>query len=128
MIPARVKATLFSAAAATGAAVLYQFPPVEHSLYPRCPFYLLTRHQCPGCGATRALFELLHGRFAAALQFNPVVTLVAPVALGYFALVCWTAFCRNRLEWPEPPRWAWKAALASVFLLGLARGFFEQVL
>jgi hypothetical protein len=128
LISSRAKANGLAALAAAGATVLHRFPPGEHPFYPRCPFYLLTRHRCPGCGATRALFELLHGHFAAALQFNPAVTLLAPAALAYLAVAYWRAVRENRLEWPEPPRWAWKAALASVLLFGLARGLFEPAL
>jgi len=50
--------------------VLLRFSPQEYSFYPRCPFYALTGHYCPGCGATRAIAELLHGHVAAALHFQ----------------------------------------------------------
>jgi len=47
------------------------------------PFYALTGHYCPGCGATRAIAELLHGHVAAALHFNAAVTLlIAHAASG----------------------------------------------
>jgi hypothetical protein len=128
LISARAKANGLAAMAAAGAVLLYRFPPKEHSFYPRCPFYLLTHYRCPGCGTTRALSELLHGHFAAALHFNPAVTLLAPVVLGYFAVAYWTAVGENRFAWPEPPRWTWKAAVASVLLFGLARGLFEPAL
>src|SRR6266404_4011355 len=77
MISAR---TAMNAAAATGlagAAFLYRFSPQEHSFYPRCPFYALTHHYCPGCGATRAVAELLHGHVAAAVHFNAAVKCTA---------------------------------------------------
>ncbi len=53
-------------------------------LYPRCPVKMLTGLDCPGCGSTRALHALLHGRLLEAWQFNlwlPVVLLVAALAL-----------------------------------------------
>ncbi len=37
----------------------------------RCPSALIGLH-CPGCGATRALTLLMHGRFAEAWEMNQV--------------------------------------------------------
>src|SRR6185503_14136970 len=46
---------------------------------PLCPFAILTRHPCPGCGLTRATVAMLHGHFAEAAHFHPLVFLVTPV-------------------------------------------------
>jgi hypothetical protein len=46
---------------------------------PPCLFHALTGWNCPGCGTTRALRQLLHGNFLAALQYNPLAILVLPV-------------------------------------------------
>jgi hypothetical protein len=48
--------------------------------WPHCAFLALTGHPCLTCGATRAALQLSHGHLAAALHFNPLVT------LGYFAI------------------------------------------
>jgi hypothetical protein len=104
-----------------GAAVLYRFSPQEHSFYPRCPFFALTRHYCPGCGATRAVAELLHGHVAAALHFNAAVTLLLPALLWFFARMYWTAMQGNRIEWPQIPERSWKASLAFVLLFAVVR-------
>lgn len=47
-----------------------------------CPFRFLTGFDCPFCGLTRACFHLLHGDWAAALQWNPL----APLAILSFPL------------------------------------------
>src|SRR5689334_14901358 len=39
---------------------------------PLCPFALVTRHPCPGCGLTRATLALLHGHLGEALGFHPL--------------------------------------------------------
>ena len=109
------------AAGLTAAAVLFHFSPEEYSFYPRCPFFALTHHYCPGCGATRAIAALLHGNVSGALHFNAAVTVLVPVALWYFGRMYWTAARENRIEWPEVPQWAWKAALACVLLFAVAR-------
>lgn len=61
------------------------FDPVSGPLiYPRCPVKMLTGLDCPGCGSTRALHALLHGRILEAWRFNlwlPVVLAMAALAL-----------------------------------------------
>lgn len=44
-----------------------------------CYFNRLTGLYCPGCGATRALHELLHGRFLSALHENLFAVVFLPV-------------------------------------------------
>lgn len=124
----RAMANWLAAAAICGAATLYRFPPQDYPFYPPCPFFALTHHYCPGCGATRALSELLHGHLSAALHFNAAVTLLFPLALAYFATVYWTALRQNRLEWPQLPTWTWKVALASTAAFGIARFFVQTSL
>lgn len=128
MISARAKANLFAAAGAGGAAILYRFSPQEYSFYPRCPFFALTHHYCPGCGATRAIAELLHGNVRAALHFNAAMAVLLPFAAAYFAVMYWTAIRENRFDWPTVPGWAWKIALTCVAVFGFARMFTQSIL
>ena len=121
----RATANWLAAAAIAAVAMLYRFPPQDYPFYPRCPFFALTHHYCPGCGATRALSELLHGHWSAAFHFNATFTLLFPLALACFASIYWTALRQNRLEWPQPPAWTWKAALVFTAVFGIAR-FFVQ--
>lgn len=37
---------------------------------PLCPFRLLTGHNCPGCGLTRALVLALHGQWRASVHMH----------------------------------------------------------
>jgi uncharacterized protein DUF2752 len=56
---------------------------------PLCPFAILTRHPCPGCGLTRGTLALLHGHLGEALRFHPLVPVVSPLValvLGWNAL------------------------------------------
>lgn len=121
MTSARTKANLLAGAGVMIAATLYRFSPRDYSFYPRCPYFALTGHYCPGCGATRAVAELLHGHFAAALQFNAAVTLLTPFLLCFFLTMYWTAVRENRIEWPQVPGWSWKLAVSFVALFGIAR-------
>jgi hypothetical protein len=126
MISARASVNFFASAGVAGAAILYRFSPLDYSFYPRCPFFALTHHYCPGCGSTRAIAELLRGHVSAALHFNAAVTLFLPFLLGYFAIVYWTALRENRIEWPTVPAWSWKLALTCFAAFGFARMFTQN--
>ena len=123
MISVRATANAIAAASVLAAALLYKFSPQEYSFYPRCPVYALTHHLCPGCGATRAVAELLHGHLAAALHFNAAVVVLLPLLLCYFAKMYFTAIRENRVDCPPVPRWSWQVALAAVAVFAVARNF-----
>jgi hypothetical protein len=64
-------ARIFLAITALGVgATIFFFNPATHGFYPVCTFHKLTGWNCPGCGATRALYALLHGNFFTALRDN----------------------------------------------------------
>ena len=82
--PLQRRANYWMGGLALGCAVLYTFPPQEHNFYPRCPFYAATHLLCPGCGGTRALYQLLHLHLFAALRLNALVTVAAPLLVAWF--------------------------------------------
>ncbi|HET6841660.1 MAG TPA: DUF2752 domain-containing protein [Candidatus Angelobacter sp.] len=88
---------VIACAAMAGCAVLYRFSPTEHGFYPRCPFYALTGLQCPGCGGTRAMYQMLHLHFGQAFHLNAMVTVLGPFALAWFAYCYWSVLRRDRL-------------------------------
>lgn len=49
------------------------------SLYPPCPFRLLTGWYCPACGGLRMTHDLLHGDLAAAAVDNVFVLIALPL-------------------------------------------------
>jgi len=65
-------------------AVLYFFNPSSHGFYPVCEFHELTGLNCPGCGGTRAAYQLLHQHVLRALHDNAlfVLSLVALAGRG----------------------------------------------
>jgi len=101
--------------AAAGAWVLYHFDPTKFGFYPRCVFHALTGLDCPGCGATRAMFHLLHGDVAGAFRFNPALLLYLPVMMyGGFDLA--RTFVTRGVSRPitQKPSLAWGIAVTLV--------------
>lgn len=63
-------------------AMLYFFNPSTHGFYPVCEFHEWTGLNCPGCGGTRAAYQLLHGEILQALHDNALFVLLLPVLAG----------------------------------------------
>ncbi len=96
--------------------VLFLFNPTEHRFYPVCLFHQWTGWHCPGCGALRALHSLTHGRFLAALHFNPLLVL----ALPFLAYTGVHFFLREVASWPLRPIYVpnrWIKVLVAAFVL-----------
>ncbi len=70
----------------TALITLYKYDPgvTEHNLYPSSFFRELTGFYCPGCGATRALHQILHGNLKAALALNPLIVIFLPYFIYLF--------------------------------------------
>src|SRR5271155_5532313 len=66
-------------------AMVFFFNPSTHGFYPVCLFHVLTGLNCPGCGATRALYALLHGNLRLAVKDNVLFVVLLAV------LAVWTA-------------------------------------
>jgi hypothetical protein len=93
-VPPKIKSAAPSPAIFTGVvlgavilgagAIVFFFNPSTHSFFPTCMFHELTGLYCPGCGATRALYALLHGNLRLALKDNAlfVLSLVALTVWG----------------------------------------------
>jgi hypothetical protein len=97
---------------AAGATFLFFFNPASpsHQFFPKCPFRLLTGWQCPGCGSTRALYQLLHLHPIAAFKFNPLMVLTLPfIVYGFlgFTKSAITGQAQRRVFIPSFYLWAW---------------------
>jgi hypothetical protein len=63
-----------------------------------CGFLIVTRQPCPGCGLTRSVASVAHGRFALAWRQHPFGFLVFP-ALAVLGLAgAWPRFGRGTLS------------------------------
>ena len=52
---------------------------------PTCPWAMVMRSPCPGCGMTRAAGALAHGDVATAVAMNPTAPLTVPVSAAVVA-------------------------------------------
>ena len=115
--------SLVGLAAATAAVLttLYAVDPNQPGHYPTCPFLALTGWYCPGCGALRAVHDLLHLDLAGALARNPLTVLAVPYLV--LAAVTWALRLTGR---PAPrstalPAWVLWTLLGVVLLFGVLR-------
>jgi hypothetical protein len=80
--------------------LVYAIDPHQSTLLPPCPFKLITGWNCPGCGSTRAVHLLLHGKVGDALGRNSLMVVSIPIlivmllrpAITRHQLVPWISF------------------------------------
>ena len=61
-------------------------PHDTRSVYPQCPFKMLTGWNCPFCGGLRMTHDLLHGDLAASINDNVFLLVGIPVLIGWMVL------------------------------------------
>jgi hypothetical protein len=101
----RAQIVLAGCACAGAGAFLYLVDPSRHAVYPSCILYRTTGIYCAGCGATRALYALLHGDLLRALRDNALFIGALPFVAACLGLYVWQAWQLN--AWPQktvPPR------------------------
>lgn len=105
------------------AAFLWRVEPSGQPFFPRCWLYQVTRLQCPGCGATRAVHSLLNGQVGEAFRLNALVVLAIPIATG-LGIRAWRGW-RTGHWWPNPLATPLGMSLLGgmVFGFGVGRNF-----
>src|SRR5437867_11781718 len=98
------------------ASFLFFFNPASPSnqFFPKCPFRLITGLQCPGCGTTRACYQLLHLHPAAAFKLNPLTMMTLPFliyGLAGFTKSAITGQSQRRVFIPTFYLWTWIVAI-----------------
>ncbi len=84
----RLYSTLASGALLAGAVgyVGLVDPHKPDSVFPMCPFRLLTGWNCPACGGLRMVHDVLHGDLAAAITDNIFLLVGIPMLAGWILL------------------------------------------
>ncbi|GBE67890.1 hypothetical protein MFM001_43520 [Mycobacterium sp. MFM001] len=84
-------------------------PHNENSIFPACPFRLLTGWNCPACGGLRMTHDLLHGNLVQAVTDNVFLLVGIPI------LAAWILVRRRRGEAVMP-----LPAIATIVIATLA--------
>ena len=98
-----------------------RYPPASSHFYPRCPVFFWLHLYCPGCGGTRALAALLHGRRNEAMHWNAMVVLFLSFCRG---LRCVDLLARHEgchILWPAIPGSLLKLSLVLIAIFTVAR-------
>lgn len=88
-------------AVAAAAYVFARNPHIAGSTYV-CPLYAATGLYCPGCGGTRAAYDLMHVDVVGALSMNPLVTVAIPLAAVLWFRWVLRSQGKSLREWPFP--------------------------
>ncbi|KIQ63970.1 hypothetical protein TR51_24440 [Kitasatospora griseola] len=84
--PAAAPLGLLAAGLAAAGYLYTRNPHLPGQALPFCPWRRLTGLQCPGCGGTRMVWDLMHGDLLAAWHDNAALLLALPfVAAWYLA-------------------------------------------
>lgn len=96
-----------------GLTLLYLYNPEEVSFFPPCMSKLITHYDCPGCGTTRALHNLLHGNIAAAWHYNRFLFVAVPFVIFLAAGM----YSRPGSRLRRASEWRWLAPLTLVVVV-----------
>lgn len=101
-------------------AVLFFFNPATHGFYPVCLFHALTGLYCPGCGGTRAVYQLLHGHVLLALHDNTLFVLALTALTAQSAWFVAQKIRNQPVAFVVSPIMLW-ALLVTVFVFTVLR-------
>jgi len=87
---------------------------------PVCALLATTGLYCPGCGGTRAVYDLAHGDVLGAMSMNPLFTLVVPLLAVLW--MRWFLRGQGRIlkPWPFPVALGWIIP-AAIVVFGVLR-------
>ncbi|WP_454162103.1 DUF2752 domain-containing protein [Gordonia iterans] len=107
-------AVILAGAAGVGAFVWFADPTTPGGIIPPCPTNALLHINCPGCGASRALYSLMHGDVPAALQYNALVIVAVGLLAAAFVTYALGLWRGRKVRGWQNLRWAPIAVLVLV--------------
>lgn len=71
-----------------------------------CPIRFFTGYYCPGCGAGRACYSLLHRQLYQAFRYNPLLIIVLPWLVVYYTIcgIQWLIYGKESVSIHIPER------------------------
>ncbi|MCR8558430.1 DUF2752 domain-containing protein [Mucilaginibacter sp. BJC16-A38] len=79
--------------------IYYYYDPAKYGLFPKCPFYVITGLNCPGCGSQRAIHSLLNGNFKEAAGYNILLIISLPFLFIHFFYKIKSFIQKKDLRW-----------------------------
>lgn len=105
-----------------GAVYVYAKNPHNPGATYVCPLYAATGLYCPGCGGTRAAYDLMHFDVLGALSMNPLVAISIPLLVVLWVRWVLRGQGVQLREWPFP-NWLGYALPAVIVLFAVLRNF-----
>lgn len=99
--------------------IYFLLNPQHNILFPKCPIYVLTGWQCPGCGSQRAIHCLLHFDFAQAFRYNALMVMSIP----YLIVAFYFEYFKGKYKYPSIRRILF-GEKACLFILVITITFF----
>jgi hypothetical protein len=117
----RLGANLVLLSGVAGGVLLYRCPPEKYRFYPRCPFFRYVHLYCPGCGATRALAAMLHGRLAEAMHYNLLFVMLLPLLAVFAVVTYWSTMVNGQIRWLSMPKYGTFLLIGTTAVFAIAR-------
>ncbi len=104
-----------------GSSFLYYHSP-EERYWLVCVIYKISGYYCPGCGAGRACYSILHGRLVQAFRYNPLLCILLPWIALYLGAcgIQWLLTGKETISRRIPIEFTY-VLLAVVILYGIVR-------
>lgn len=113
----KTRAVLLMALIAAGGTIAYWLQPYVEHAPTMCLFHVVTGKPCPTCGMTRATCALVHGEWAKAISYHP---LVIPFWMALIAML-WAHFVlplsAEAERWRRWSLWMFLGVVAAGLLL-----------
>jgi hypothetical protein len=116
----RVAAILALILSAAGFVIVRHAGPVPAAWCPPCLLHALTGLHCPGCGSTRLLHALAHGRLLTACGHNILIAISVPVLVPWGIVSLWRGLRRNQPP-PHVPSGVARIVFVVVVVFTVAR-------
>ncbi len=97
----RSQIVLGTCVCAAGGIAFFNLDPSQYAIYPQCYLYKTTGILCAGCGATRAVYALIHLRILEAMHDNVLLVCGLPLVAWSFSKAIARAWLTN--SWSSQP-------------------------